>query len=254
MSPGRLLLYAHRGAAITGPENTLEGLKRCRSEGADAVELDVRLSGDGEPVVFHDPDLKRLAGRPGRVDATLWKDLKEARVHGRWPIPHLEQVLEELEQWPGVELYLDLHERKPELSWAVVERLDRSGLLDRCYVLAFYWDRDLLAKAKEACPGVRLAVMPGPPWNIGAACSLGAKALCMGWDGTLTRSLYRLSSVLWDVRGALEAPRSAGCVLSAGIANTPEDVEWLAGQGFTALWTDDLAMAREAAERLAASS
>lgn len=243
-------ILAHRGAARTGPENTLEALKRCRAEGADAVELDVRLCADGEPVVFHDEDARRLAGVGARIRDLPWREVRELRVFGRWPVPHLDQALEEVERWPRAELYLDLHERRAELAWAAAERLDAAGMLERSYVLAFYSDRGLLRSAREACPDVRLAVMPGPPWNIAASHALGARALCLGWDGPLTRTLYRLASRLWDVRSATAAPVAAGCVVSAGIANTPEDVAWLAGQGFTALWSDDLVMARRAAAEL----
>ena len=48
-------IVAHRGASAAHPENTVEAFLGARAEGADWVELDVRLSGDGHLVVHHDP-------------------------------------------------------------------------------------------------------------------------------------------------------------------------------------------------------
>ena len=55
------LLYAHRGASALAPENTMAAFSQALTDGADGVELDVRLTKDGDVVVMHDPDLKRVA-------------------------------------------------------------------------------------------------------------------------------------------------------------------------------------------------
>ena len=52
----RPFVYGHRGTRIGMPENTLGGLCAAIEQGADGVELDVRLSGDGQIVVIHDLD------------------------------------------------------------------------------------------------------------------------------------------------------------------------------------------------------
>lgn len=46
-------IVAHRGAHDQVPENTLPAFERAIELGADAVELDVRLTADGIPVVYH---------------------------------------------------------------------------------------------------------------------------------------------------------------------------------------------------------
>lgn len=51
------LVLAHRGASADAPENTLAAFERARGLGADGVELDVRRTADGVPVVHHDPDV-----------------------------------------------------------------------------------------------------------------------------------------------------------------------------------------------------
>ena len=57
MSTGRPLVIAHRGASVDRPENTVAAFTEARAQGADWVELDVRLSADGVLVVHHDAHL-----------------------------------------------------------------------------------------------------------------------------------------------------------------------------------------------------
>ncbi|MGQ0571848.1 MAG: glycerophosphodiester phosphodiesterase [Armatimonadota bacterium] len=63
----RPAVIAHRGASGEAPENTLAAYRRALDLGVDAVELDVHLSADGEPVVIHDPLLDRTTDGHGLV-------------------------------------------------------------------------------------------------------------------------------------------------------------------------------------------
>lgn len=69
---------AHRGFWKSGlPENSYQSFVKAREMGYQMVELDVHLSQDGVPVVFHDQDLKRMAGKDIRVSAITAAELKE---------------------------------------------------------------------------------------------------------------------------------------------------------------------------------
>ena len=54
---------AHRGARDQAPENTQSAFERALDYPIDGIELDVRLSADGTPVIFHDASLRKVAGR-----------------------------------------------------------------------------------------------------------------------------------------------------------------------------------------------
>lgn len=66
---GNVTVTAHRGASRYYPENTMAAFKGARKQGADMIELDVRASGDGVPVVVHDENLRRVTG----VDKRVWE-------------------------------------------------------------------------------------------------------------------------------------------------------------------------------------
>ncbi|MCD6563330.1 MAG: hypothetical protein J7K23_05385, partial [Thermoproteales archaeon] len=63
----RFFIVAHRGASFCEPENTLRAFKKAIEIGADVVEFDVRVSGDGVPVVIHDASVDRTTDGSGLV-------------------------------------------------------------------------------------------------------------------------------------------------------------------------------------------
>jgi glycerophosphoryl diester phosphodiesterase len=71
-----LLIIAHRGSSGHFPENTLRAFTEAFDCGADMCELDVRLTGDGEPVVLHDATVDRTTDGHGAVEAMRLEDLK----------------------------------------------------------------------------------------------------------------------------------------------------------------------------------
>ncbi len=58
---------AHRGASLIKQENTVESLVCGAQLGAFAVECDIRQTADGRFIIFHDPDLNRIAGNDARI-------------------------------------------------------------------------------------------------------------------------------------------------------------------------------------------
>lgn len=86
---------AHRGLWRPDgpPENSLGAFEAACAAGY-GIELDVQLSADGEAVVFHDAELQRLTGRPGRLADLAATELAKLRLAGTSePIPTLRQVL-----------------------------------------------------------------------------------------------------------------------------------------------------------------
>ncbi|MEQ8452923.1 MAG: glycerophosphodiester phosphodiesterase [Sandaracinaceae bacterium] len=89
-----MLLYAHRGAHQTHPENTLEAFEAAIAQGADGVELDVRTCGSGEVVVAHDPHFGRVAGRAAWVAHMPWAALRELDLGGGARPPLLDDAID----------------------------------------------------------------------------------------------------------------------------------------------------------------
>lgn len=93
-------IIAHRGESFDAPENTLASVNLAWERGADAVEIDIRLSKDNKVIVFHDKTTRRIGGRNERVKNQTLTELKKLDI-GSWKsekynnekIPTLTEVL-----------------------------------------------------------------------------------------------------------------------------------------------------------------
>lgn len=74
------LEIAHRGGYELGPENTIETVLLNWKAGVTAFEVDVQLSADGIPVLYHDSTLKRLTGHPGKIGDYTLAQLKQLPI------------------------------------------------------------------------------------------------------------------------------------------------------------------------------
>ncbi len=89
-------LYAHRGLhdnRSDAPENSLRAFEKAVDAGF-GIELDIQLSKDRVPVVFHDYTLKRICGVEGKVEDYTFEELQKFRLCGSdQRIPKFEEVL-----------------------------------------------------------------------------------------------------------------------------------------------------------------
>jgi len=76
-------LVAHRGYPRHFPENTLIGLEAAIAAGARFVEVDVQVSRDRVPVLFHDDDTLRVCGMPGQIQTMYYEELWHLHVSER---------------------------------------------------------------------------------------------------------------------------------------------------------------------------
>jgi glycerophosphoryl diester phosphodiesterase len=76
-------ITAHRGHARAAPENTLSAMRKAIESRADYAEMDVQLTADGQVVLLHDRDLKRVADDSRRLDELTYDEVRKLDV-GSW--------------------------------------------------------------------------------------------------------------------------------------------------------------------------
>lgn len=94
-------IIGHRGACGYAPENTLESISAAADMGVEWVELDVKLTSDDVPIIFHDDSLERVTSGSGLVKDTPYSVIKELDA-GSWfgdsfigvKIPTLEEAID----------------------------------------------------------------------------------------------------------------------------------------------------------------
>ncbi len=170
-------IAGHRGVAGEAMENTLESFERAVAQDVDLLEFDVQLSADGELVVFHDWDLRRLGGLRLAVEACEGARLREVALRsppepGRWG-PGARSVLpagapdhQEAARIPLLREVLALRPAALLLNLELKRRTaDRARFAEAvlaetagCEPLLFSsFDWDLLAELRRRAPQVCLA-------------------------------------------------------------------------------------------------
>lgn len=143
--PHDRLLYAHRGACRIYPENTLAAFRRALEEGANALELDVRLTADGQVVVCHDPTGRAQAGVDAEVCRSTWDEVRRWELgqgtpaSGPGSAPHRVPLLcEVLESFPATRLNVDVKPADPRAAEATVRVVLEHGAAHRVNLASFH--------------------------------------------------------------------------------------------------------------------
>ena len=228
-------VIAHRGARLLAVENTAEAIRIAWQEGADAVEVDLQLSADGEVFVFHDDTMAAWNGDKRPVVSRNWRDLRAARLvdsAGRsGVVAHLDEVMELLQLgqgWCNFELKVaaGVEGMAERLAEAVAARL-----LDDGSAVVSSFSKRALSRFAQARPTVSTAILvhtnPQWPWSPlaavngrGFAADMGATAAELGnaWQAV------HCNAGLFDAE-RVGAWRAHGLKTRPWVMNTPR--QWV---------------------------
>ena len=161
------MVIAHRGASADAPENTLAAMELAIEQGADWVEIDVQETRDGEVVVIHDSDLKKIGGSGLKVYESSLLDLQNVDI-GSWKdtsfsdqrVPTLQQVLALCKNRINVLIELKYYGREERLEERVAQLVDASGMQDQIVVMSLSY------------PGIVKMKSIRPEWSVGLLSSV----------------------------------------------------------------------------------
>ncbi|MEV7287466.1 glycerophosphodiester phosphodiesterase [Streptomyces sp. NPDC093252] len=141
---------AHRGDPYRFRENTLDSVRSALRRGADAVEIDVRLTRDGVPVLLHDETLNRLWEHDRPLSALTAAEVRELTAGG---VPTLAEALTAT---GDARLMLDLPGLAGErAAHRIVEVVRAHGAADRVYYTA---DAQAMLAVRAADPAAEIAL------------------------------------------------------------------------------------------------
>ncbi|GAC1444200.1 MAG: glycerophosphodiester phosphodiesterase family protein [Mycobacteriales bacterium] len=151
-------IVGHRGRpAPETPENTLASIEAALAEGADGVEVDVRLTADGVAVCCHDAGLQRVAGVARGVRTLTLAELGAVRVGGH-PVATVVDALRAMRGAGRLVLDLKPEQRGRALLAAVAEALATTDLPPPAIVLSSF-DSTVLAACATMAPFLERAVI-----------------------------------------------------------------------------------------------
>jgi glycerophosphoryl diester phosphodiesterase len=225
-------VIAHRGASAAFPENTVEAFRAAAAMGADAIELDVRRSADGRPLVHHD------AVVPG-VGPIVSFTAAELRRHTPW-LPGLEEALEAC---AGTWVDIEVKNSPADPDWdpadclveTVVARLPAEAGEGRILLSSF--NPPTLARARALAPGLPTGCLvdrPGPAGEAAAGAAQAGHRMLLPHAAALAGDAARawvgaaheagLLLVTWTVDDPGEVRRLAAAGIDGVITNRPDAV------------------------------
>jgi len=154
------IIFAHRGASVQAPENTLAAFELAIAQNADAIELDVKLSADGHAVVIHDTTVDRTTGSEGRVKDLSLAELRSldagsffSEKYSGERIPTLEEVFESVGKRIFINVELtNYNSPRDQLVETVCMLVKKFGLQKQVMFSSFFGSN--LSKARAYLPDV----------------------------------------------------------------------------------------------------
>jgi glycerophosphoryl diester phosphodiesterase len=137
------LLYAHRGARLEHPENSLQAFEAALALGADALEIDVHMTRDGHAVIAHDATGARMAGVAREIrecalsEVQSWDILRGfggASHRGPVRMPTLDEALE---AFPEAAFNVDVKQREPDMLASLLATIARHRAAERVLLTSF---------------------------------------------------------------------------------------------------------------------
>ena len=169
-------ICAHRGFNTVAPENTLPAFGAAIALGAEEIELDVRFSSDGVPVVCHDDRLDRVSDGTGLVQDKTFSELKALDFGSRFSerfkglqIASFEEVLAKFSRQTIINLHIKnfgpAEEKYPADKFQkIVDLLEKYDFLDNVYLMA---TSGVMETAMEIAPDIPRCMSADPdPWKI----------------------------------------------------------------------------------------
>ncbi|MGW7045884.1 glycerophosphodiester phosphodiesterase [Streptomyces avermitilis] len=208
---------AHRGDPYRVRENTIGSLRSALRKGADAVEIDVRLTRDGVPVLLHDETLKRLWEQDRPLRSLSWDEVRGLTDGG---VPTLVDALAATGE---SRVMLDLPSADPRSVRRIVDVVREYGAEERVYYCA---GAPAMLAVRAADPAAEIALT----WTTLAP---PRPALL---DAVRPRWLnYRFSLVDRDLTARVHRQ---GCLLSVWTADTRRSMRRLLDMGVDSITTN----------------
>lgn len=234
-------IIAHRGASHDAPENTLAAVNLAWRHDADAVEVDVYLSKDGQIVAIHDETTERTTGEKCQVVALTLDELKSLDA-GRWKgarwagerIPTLAEVLRTVP--PGKRLFIEV-KCGPEIVPVLGRVLKSSGKKPQQTVIISF-SKDVVTAAKARFPQLAVYWIVGlkqdeetGQWSFQTD-DLVEQTRTAGVDG------INVNSVPVVDREFVSRFKRAGLEVYVWTVNSPEEARRLLDAGVDGITTD----------------
>lgn len=230
------IIFAHRGASAHAPENTLAAFELALTQGADGIELDVKLSADGHVIVIHDATVDRTTGAHGRVKDLSLAELRALNAGSFFSsnfstekVPMLEEVFETFGKRIFINVELtNYNTPRDHLVESVCMLVKKFNLQKHVMFSSFYASN--LSKAHSYLPEVPCGLLA-----FGGLLGAWARSFGFAFGKYAALHPYLKDVTPQQVQRAHRLKRR----VHVWTVNAEEDMRRLFGWGVDAIFTDD---------------
>ena len=141
----KTLVFGHRGSPVFITENTLPSFQKAIDQKVDGLELDIRLSADGQIVVFHDSDLSRLSDQSDKISTLTLVELQAVTLQGSENqlqgvyIPSLNDIIPLFDYVKvfNIEIKSDGVFKGHDILKPLIDFLNKHQIDDKCIISSF---------------------------------------------------------------------------------------------------------------------
>ncbi len=229
------IIFAHRGSSVHAPENTLAAFELALQQGAEAIELDAKLSADGQVIVIHDQTVDRTTDGSGKVAQMTLPALRALDAGSFFSesyrgerIPTLDEVFETLGKRILINVELTNYATPFDALAPKVVELVRKHALEKRVLFSSFFPHNL-SRARRLMPESPRGLLAWAGWK-------GAWSRTSAWRGPYQALHPYFTSVNERL---VQRVHAAGRRVHAWTVNDEAAIRHLIALGVDGIFTDD---------------
>ncbi|MDP3995554.1 MAG: glycerophosphodiester phosphodiesterase [bacterium] len=215
------MIIAHRGYAKKYPENTFEAFDAALAAGADALETDVRLAGDGNLVVSHDP------------------------VQSAKGLITLDELFAYIAEKKDIPFFLELKDASQKLFVSVAERIASINAWERVHLIGFSDNLKTAVAGQKDFPKLCVDQILQLPLLAYAIQPKKSHAVYIGWLDGIAYSEFAFKAMvsLERLKKLKSHFESKGFKVYGGVLNREDGIRYFQQAGINDIFTDETELA-----------
>ena len=154
-----VLKFAHRGASVFAPENSMQAFKKALELNVDGVEFDVHLTKDKQIIVMHDDNVQRTTNGYGLIKDLTLEKIRLFHQKNREPVPTLRDVLDLLNN----KCTCKIDVKSEGIEEPLIKIIKEYKIEDSVIITSKFLD--MVEKIKKLDPKITTEMQVWEPWN-----------------------------------------------------------------------------------------
>ncbi len=226
------MIIAHRGYAKQAQENTIESFDSALECGADAIETDIRITGDGFVVVSHDDKIYHNG-----TEIILSKSQRKKAEH----LIGIDELFSYIKQ-STVPFFLEIKTPSLELFNQIIKKISQNNLWDQVSLIGFSGCIKIALKAQEYYPKLMVDQIVMVPFLHFVKKPKPSRGIFFGWLDSIkySEALFKTFISQNTILHLKQKYELLGYKVSCGVLNREDGIRYFQNAGIYDIFTDEV--------------